>query len=140
MNSVNKVILIGNVGKAPEIRSTQSGSKVANLTIATSESWTSKHTGQREEKTEWHRLVVWGKLAEIVEKYIQKGSKIYIEGKLETRKWADKDGKDQYTTEINVDNLTMLDSKRDEPTSKVSVSAQGVTHSQSFQQDEEIPF
>ncbi|PIZ30168.1 MAG: single-stranded DNA-binding protein [Alphaproteobacteria bacterium CG_4_10_14_0_8_um_filter_53_9] len=111
--TVNKVILIGNVGKDPEVRVTQGGGKVANLTLATSENWTSKQTGQREEKTEWHRLVVWGAPADVIEKYVRKGSKLFVEGRLETRKWTDKDNQERYTTEIRVDNFTMLDSKRD---------------------------
>jgi single-strand DNA-binding protein len=97
--SLNKVTLIGNVGKDPEVRNTQGGKVVANFSIATSESWTDKTSGERSEKTEWHNIVVWGPLAEIVEKYVQKGSKLYIEGKLQTRSW-EKDGKKNYTTEI----------------------------------------
>lgn len=111
--SVNKVILIGNLGKDPEVRSTQSGGKMANITIATSENWTNKQTGQREEKTEWHRLVLFNNPAEIAEKYLKKGSKIFVEGKLQTRKWTDKDNQERYTTEVMVDNFTMLDGKRD---------------------------
>ena len=107
--SVNKVILIGNLGKDPEVRSTQTGSKIANLTLATSENWTNKQTGNNEEKTEWHRLVLFNKTAEIAEKYLKKGSKIFVEGKLQTRKWTDKDNQERYTTEIVVDNFTMLD-------------------------------
>ena len=109
--SLNKVMIIGNLGKDPEVRATQGGGKVATLTVATSESWTSKATGQREEKTEWHRMVVFGKGAEIVEKYLHKGSKAYFEGRLQTRKWQDKDNQDRYTTEVVVDNFTMLDKK-----------------------------
>lgn len=109
--SVNKVILIGNLGKDPEVRTTQGGDKVANITVATSENWTNKQTGTREERTEWHRLVMFGKTAEIAEKYIKKGSKIFAEGKLQTRKWTDKENQERYTTEIVVDNFTMLDRK-----------------------------
>lgn len=112
--SVNKVILIGNLGKDPEIRSTQSGSRIANLTLATSESWKDKSTGERKEKTEWHRVSIYNdNLVGIVERFLHKGSKIYLEGQLETRKWTDKDGIDKYTTEIVLRNfggtLTMLD-------------------------------
>ena len=109
--SVNKVIIIGNLGRDPEVRATQSGSKIANLNVATSENWTNKETGNKEEKTEWHRLVVFGKLAEIVEKYLKKGSNAYFEGRLQTRKWTDKDNQERYTTEIVVDNMTMLGSR-----------------------------
>ena len=110
---VNKVILIGNLGRDPEVRMTQSGQKIANLNIATSETRFNKQTNQREENTEWHRLVAFGQTAEIIEKYMRKGSKGYFEGRLQTRKWTDKDNQERYTTEIVVDNFTMLDSKRD---------------------------
>lgn len=99
--SVNKVILVGNLGRDPEIRSTQDGLKIANLSLATSESWKDKSTGERREKTEWHRVVVFDeKLAEIAEKYLRKGSKVYLEGTLQTRKWQDQSGADKYTTEV----------------------------------------
>lgn len=109
--SLNKVMIIGNLGRDPEVRVTQGGGKVATLNVATSESWTSKATGQREEKTEWHRMVLFGKGAEIVEKFLKKGSKAYFEGRLQTRKWQNKEGQDQYTTEVVVDNFTMLDKR-----------------------------
>lgn len=109
---VNKVILVGNLGQKPEIRYTQTDSAVANLSLATSESWKDKETGEQREKTEWHRIVYFGKLAEIAEQYLDKGSKVYVEGKLQTRKWQDKEtGADRYTTEIVGNELTMLDSK-----------------------------
>ena len=109
---VNKVILVGNLGQTPEIRYTQTDSAVANLSLATSESWKDKETGEQREKTEWHRIVYFGKLAEIAEQYLDKGSKVYVEGKLQTRKWQDKEtGADRYTTEIVGNELTMLDSK-----------------------------
>jgi len=112
--SVNKVILVGNVGRDPEIRFTQSGGKIANLSIATSETWKDKQTGERKEKTEWHRVVVFDeRLADIVEKYIKKGSKLYLEGSLQTRKWTGNDGVEKYTTEVVLQRfsgvLTMLD-------------------------------
>lgn len=100
MSSVNKVILIGNLGKDPEVRTMQDGKKVANLTLATSEKWKDKATGERKEKTEWHRVIIFGALAEIVEKYATKGSKLYVCGSLQTRKWTDKDGNDKFTTEV----------------------------------------
>lgn len=106
--SVNKVILIGNVGQDPEIRALQNGDTVANLSLATSETWKDKNTGERKERTEWHRLVVFRKLADIVSQYVHKGDKLYVEGQLQTRKWQDNSGQDRYTTEINVHNMTML--------------------------------
>jgi len=114
--SVNKVILVGNLGKDPEVRRMQSGDPVVNLSLATSESWRDKASGERKEKTEWHRVVIFNKnLAEIAEKYLRKGAKVYVEGALQTRKWTDKDGQEKYSTEIVLQNfrgeLTMLDSK-----------------------------
>jgi len=111
MKGVNKVIIIGNLGKDPEIRYSQNGVAVASMSIATTESWKDKNTGQKQEKTEWHRLVAFGKTAEICGQYLKKGSSAYVEGKLQTRKWQDKDGQDRYTTEIVVDNLQMLGGK-----------------------------
>lgn len=109
---VNKVILIGNLGKDPEVRYTPSGLAVANLTLATSEAWKDKQSGEMQERTEWHRVVMYQRLAEIVGEYLRKGSKIYIEGRLQTRKWQDKNtGQDRYTTEIIADSMQMLDSK-----------------------------
>lgn len=108
---VNKVILIGNLGKDPEVRYSPNGGAVANVTIATSESWKDKNTGEQVEKTEWHRVVFFRRLAEIVGEYLKKGSKVYIEGKLQTRKWQDKDGQDRYTTEIVANEMQMLDSR-----------------------------
>ncbi len=111
MSSVNKVIIIGNLGKDPEINHMPNGGTVANVTIATSDSWKDKNTGEKQERTEWHRVVFFRKLAEIVEKWVKKGSKIYIEGRLQTRKWTDKNGQDRYTTEIVADQMTMLGGK-----------------------------
>lgn len=99
--SVNKAIVVGNVGGEPEIRSTQDGSKIANFSLATSEGWKDKLTGERKDKTEWHRVVVFNpNLVEVVEKYVHKGSKLYVEGQLQTRQWTDKEGKERYSTEI----------------------------------------
>jgi single-strand DNA-binding protein len=114
--SVNKVILIGNLGRDPEIRRTQDGKPIANLSIATSESWRDKNSGERKEKTEWHRVVIFNEgLCKIVEQYLKKGSKIYLEGALQTRKWTDKDGVEKYSTEVVLQGfnsvLTMLDGK-----------------------------
>ena len=105
---VNKVILVGNLGQKPEMRYTQTNTAVATLSIATSESWKDKDSGEQREKTEWHRVVFFGKLAEIAEQYLDKGSQLYIEGKLQTRKWQDKDGNDRYTTEILGNEMNML--------------------------------
>lgn len=114
--SVNKVILVGNLGRDPEIRFTNDGVKIANLSVATSESWNDKSSGERREKTEWHRVVIFNdRLADIAEKYLRKGSKVYLEGQLQTRKWQGQDGNDRYTTEVVLNRfrgeLTMLDSR-----------------------------
>src|ERR1700753_4086394 len=99
--SVNKVILVGNLGKDPEVRRTQDGRPIVHLSVATSENWRDKATGERKEKTEWHRVVIFNEnLAKVAEQYLRKGSKVYVEGALQTRKWTDKDGQDKYTTEI----------------------------------------
>ena len=108
MSGVNKVILIGNLGADPEIRHLQNGVSVANFRIATTETFKDKNTGEKRDQTEWHSIVAWRGLAEITEKYLKKGSKVYIEGKLRTRKW-EKDGVDRYTTEIMADEMTLLD-------------------------------
>ena len=108
---INKVILIGNMGAEPETRYLPSGGAVTNIRLATSESWKDKNTGQQQERTEWHRVVFFNRLAEIAGEYLHKGSKVYIEGSLRTRKWQDKEGKDQYTTEIVADEMQMLDSR-----------------------------
>ena len=105
---VNKVILVGNLGQKPEMRYTQTNTAVATLSIATSESWKDKDSGEQREKTEWHRVVFFGKLAEIAEQYLDKGSQLYVEGKLQTRKWQDKEGNDRYTTEILGNAMNML--------------------------------
>ena len=116
--SVNKVILVGNVGKDPEIRSTQDGTKIANLSIATSETWNDRASGERKEKTEWHRIVVFNEfLVTTIEKYVRKGAKLYVEGQLQTRKWTDQGGVEKYSTEVVLgrvgSTLTMLDGARD---------------------------
>jgi len=108
---VNKVILIGNLGRDPEVRYMPNGQAVANVTIATSESWKDKNTGEQQERTEWHRVVFFRRLAEIAGEYLKKGSKVYVEGRLQTRKWQDNQGQDRYTTEIVANEMQMLDSK-----------------------------
>ncbi len=114
--SVNKVILVGNLGRDPEVRSTQDGRRVANLSLATSETWRDKASGERKERTEWHRVVIFNeRLVDVAEKYLRKGSKIYLEGALQTRKWTDNSGQERYTTEVVLQNfrgeLTMLDGR-----------------------------
>ncbi|MBT8449611.1 MAG: single-stranded DNA-binding protein [Gammaproteobacteria bacterium] len=108
---INKVIVVGNLGKDPEMKYTASGAAIANITVATSESWNDKQTGEKVEKTEWHRVVAFQRLAEIMGEYLTKGSQVYIEGKLQTRKWQDKDGNDRYTTEIVAKDMQMLGGK-----------------------------
>ena len=114
--SVNKVILVGNLGKDPEVRSTQDGTKIVNLALATSETWNDRASGERKEKTEWHRVVVFNdRVGEVVEKYVRKGSKLYVEGTLQTRKWTDQAGVEKYTTEVVIGRfngqMTMLDTR-----------------------------
>ena len=114
--SVNKVILVGNLGRDPEVRTTQDGLKIVNLSLATSETWRDRNSGERRERTEWHRVVIFNeRLAEVAEKYLRKGSKIYVEGALQTRKWTDQNGQDRYSTEVVLQRfrgeLTMLDSR-----------------------------
>lgn len=105
---VNKVILVGNLGQDPEVRYTANGAAVANITVATSEQWTDRQSGQKQEKTEWHRVVLFGRLGEIAGEYLRKGSQVYLEGKLQTRKWQDQNGQDRYTTEIVANEMQML--------------------------------
>ena len=113
MASVNRVILIGNLGKDPEVRYAPSGDAICNVTLATSESWKDKQSGEKREATEWHRVIFFGKLGEIAGQYLKKGSPIYVEGSLRTRKWQDKDGVERYTTEIRGDEMKMLGGKGD---------------------------
>ncbi len=112
---VNKVIIVGNLGKDPEIRYMPSGGAAANITIATSESWKDKTSGEQKDRTEWHRVVFFGKLAEIVGEYLKKGSQVYVEGSLRTNKWQDKSGNDRYTTEIIAKEMQMIGGKSDKP-------------------------
>jgi single-strand DNA-binding protein len=144
--SVNKVILVGNLGKDPEVRRMTSGDPVVNLSIATSESWRDKASGERKEKTEWHRVVIFNKnLADVAEKYLKKGAKVYVEGQLQTRKWTDKDGAEKYSTEVVLQNfrgeLTMLDGRNG---GGEGGGGRGASEAPaSFQRDEmddEIPF
>ena len=136
MSSLNKVMLIGNVGRDPEVR-TVGGGKVVNLSIATTERWTNKTTGQKEERTEWTKVVIWNeRIADVAERYLTKGSKVYVEGQLQTRKWTDKDGQERYTTEVVLQKfrgeLVMLSSKGEQPHDPARTASLGL--------DDEIPF
>lgn len=111
MAGVNKVIIVGNLGNDPEVRYSNNGAAIANISVATSDTWKDKNTGERQERTEWHRIVMFNRLGEIAGEYLKKGSKVYIEGKLQTRKWQDQQGQDRYTTEIVADQMQMLDSR-----------------------------
>ncbi len=108
---INKVILVGNLGRDPEIRYTSSGAAVANITLATSDTWKDKQTGDSQERTEWHRVVFFNRLAEVVGEYLKKGAQVYVEGRIQTRKWQDKSGQDRYTTEVVASEMQMLGSK-----------------------------
>ena len=148
MASVNKVIIVGNLGSDPEMRYLQNGDAVCNIKIATSESWKDKQTGDKKEATEWHRVVFFSQLAEIAGKYLKKGSSVYVEGKITTRKWQDKDGADRYTTEITGNEMKMLgggrqdgdSGERTQQRSEPARQAQA-TKVQSFaDMDDDIPF
>ena len=149
--SVNKVILVGNLGKDPEIRRTNDGRPIANLSVATSESWRDKNTGERKEKTEWHRVVIFNEnIAKVAEQYLKKGAKVYIEGQLQTRKYTDKDGAEKYSTEIVLQKyrgeLTMLDGRGDsggdrmERSPAMAGAGEGGRSFQRADLDDEIPF
>ena len=137
---VNKVILIGNVGGDPETRYMPNGNAITNITLATTDSWKDKQTGQQQERTEWHRICFFNRLAEIAGEYLKKGSKIYIEGSLRTRKWQDKDGQDRYVTEIVANEMQMLDSRggNDSGTAAPRQAAQAPAGGCDF--DDDIPF
>jgi len=137
-NGLNKVLIIGNLGADPEIKYTQAGSPVANLSVATSERWKDKNTGEQKEQVEWHRVVIFGRLAEIAEQYLKKGSKIFVEGKLQTRDWEDSEGKKRYTTEVVAREMTMLDSKGDSIESSSSTGSFSKADNDKFEED--IPF
>tara|TARA_B100000287_G_scaffold431744_1_gene489595 strand:- start:278 stop:715 length:438 start_codon:yes stop_codon:yes gene_type:complete len=141
---VNKVILVGNLGQKPEMRYTQTNTAVATLSIATSESWKDKESGEQREKTEWHRVVFFGKLAEIAEQWLDKGSQVYVEGKLQTRKWQDKDGNDRYTTEILGNEMNMLGGKQSSGDAESYDQSQPTSQPDQSQEsqisEEDIPF
>lgn len=148
---VNKVILLGNLGGDPEFKSMPNGNAVTNITVATSESWKDKQTGQQQERTEWHRVVFFNRLAEIAGQYLKKGSKVYIEGSLRTRKWQDQNGGDRYTTEIVASEMQMLDSRGSQNQNQQPYSAPAQPQQQAHQPqspdpqtagdfDDDIPF
>ena len=149
MSGINKVILVGNIGAKPEVKYSSNGSAIANLSVATSETWNDKNSGEKQEKTEWHRVSLDGKLAEIAGQYLDKGSKVYVEGKLQTRKWQDQSGQDRYTTEIIVSGyggtLQMLDrregmasSSQSAPSTNMNNDTVEVADNSGFEDD--IPF
>lgn len=137
MAGINKVILVGNLGKDPEVRYLEGGTAVANFPLATSENYTDRSSGEKKTITEWHNVVLWRGLAEIAEKYLKKGNQVYIEGKLRTRKWQDKDGHDRYTTEIVGDSMQMLGRKDDNSSSDASQQNKPSGTSSSAQIDNE---
>lgn len=143
--SVNKVILVGNLGKDPEVRTTQDGREIANLTLATSETWKDKSSGERKEKTEWHRVVIFSEgLVGIAKNYLKKGAKVYLEGVLQTRKWTDKDGQEKYSTEVVLQGygatLTMLSGQSDGGDRTTAGSARSAPAPASELIDDDIPF
>ena len=149
MSGINKVILVGNIGAKPEVKYSSNGSPIANLSVATSETWNDKNSGEKQEKTEWHRVSIYGKLAEIAGQYLDKGSKVYVEGKLQTRKWQDQSGQDRYTTEIVVSGyggtLQMLDRREGMPTGGQSAPSNNMSNdtvevADNSGFDDDIPF
>ena len=144
--SVNKVILIGNLGKDPDVRHLENGATVANFPIATSENYKDRKTGEKVSQTEWHNIVVWRGLADITERYLKKGDKVYIEGKLRTRSWQDQDGNTKYTTEVVADNLTMLGKSPDNstsPSSQPAAATSSTTQNEDFSgpdDSDDLPF
>ena len=143
MSSINKVIIIGNAGKDSEVRYLADGSAVTNITVATSEKWKDKASGEQKEATEWHRIVMYGKVAEIAGQYVKKGTSAYYEGKLKTRKWTDKDGVDKYTTEVVCDKLQLLGSKQqgeNQPQQRQSAPRQSTNNAVADLDDDLPPF
>jgi single-strand DNA-binding protein len=140
MRGVNKVILIGNLGRDPEIRYTKDGKAVATLNLATTETWNDQN-GQRQERTEWHRVVLWGKQAEVAKEYLSKGKQVFIEGRIQTRSWDDREGNKRYTTEVKADQMIMLGG-RGEPSAREAAASTGVGPEEPpFQaSDEDVPF
>jgi len=142
MASVNKVILLGNVGRDPEVRYSANGDAIANLSIATTERWKDKASGEMQEKTEWHRLSVFGRKAEVISEYVRKGSSLFVEGRLQTRKWTDKDGNDKYTTEIVVDNFQFVGKApgQDNEPAAPARNSRSKPSQNAVEPDDDIPF
>ena len=140
MRGVNKAIIVGNLGQDPDTRYMPSGSAVTNISIATSEKWKDKQTGEPRERTEWHKVTMFGRLAEIAAEYLRKGSQVYIEGKLQTDKWQDKDGNDRYTTKIIANQMQMLGSRQGQSQSAPSSQPAAPPQSNSDDFDDDIPF
>ena len=143
--SINKVILVGNVGQDPEIRNTQDGREIASLSIATSDSWKDKNSGEKKEKTEWHKIAIFSQgLVGIVKNYVKKGTKLYIEGSLQTRKWTDNNGVERYTTEIVLQNynstLQIIDSRKQDSSDSYSSNSNRENNISIEENDDEIPF
>lgn len=138
--SINKVILIGNLGNEPEVKTFTNGDKITTASIATSERWTDKNTGEKKEQTEWHRVVFSNRLAEVAEQYLHKGSKVYIEGKIKTRKWQDQNGQERYSTEIRADNMQMLDSRNDGNQQNYNQGGQRSASYQPSVSNDDMPF
>jgi single-strand DNA-binding protein len=143
--SVNKVTLVGNLGRDPEVRTTQDGQKIVNLSVATNETWTDRRSGERKERVEWHRIVIFNEhLADVAEKYLRKGRKVFIEGSLRTRKWTDQGGQDHYSTEVVIGRfkgeLVLLDSAREEDTAAASAPPPQAAPAASRDLDDDIPF
>jgi single-strand DNA-binding protein len=139
MASVNKVILVGNLGRDPEVRYTTSGTPVANFTLATTDRWSDPASGERKERTEWHRIVVWGKQAEIAGEYLRKGKQVYVEGSLQTREWTDREGNKRYTTEIRTLRFQMLGSRDDRPI-ETPQPTPAVAEQEAGYEEDDIPF
>ncbi|MCZ6717284.1 MAG: single-stranded DNA-binding protein [Gammaproteobacteria bacterium] len=137
---INKVILVGNLGSDPETRAMPSGAYVTNISVATSESWKDKQTGDQKERTEWHKIVFFGRLAEIASEYLRKGSQVYVEGSLRTNKWQDKEGRDRYTTEIVASEMQMLGSRSGAGAPAQAASGGGAPAPANDQFDDDIPF
>lgn len=140
MASVNKVLLIGNLGRDAEVRYTTGGTAVANFTMATTDRWNDLATGEKKERTEWHRIVVWGKQAEIAGEYLRKGRQVYVEGSLQTREWTDRDGNKKYTTEIRAQRFQMLGRRDDAPASSERQEAPAVSEPDAGYNEDDIPF
>jgi single-strand DNA-binding protein len=140
MASVNKVILVGNLGRDPEVRYTTSGTAVANFTMATTDRWNDQASGERKERTEWHRIVVWGKQAEIAGEYLRKGRQVYVEGALQTREWTDREGNKRYTTEVRAQRFQMLGRASDRDAVAVDQGSQAVAEPEPRFEEDDIPF